>query len=108
MSSSYEYNKQYRLDNIAAINANRRVKYAQRRKEVDDIKLSRGCMDCGYNTHPAALDFDHRPGTDKVCNVARLTEAAREVLYAEIAKCDVVCANCHRIRTWDPKGRGRA
>ena len=104
MSSTYEYNKAYRERNLDVINANRRVHYQARRRELDDYKIHKGCMDCGYNSHPAALDFDHRPGEVKVANVARLTESAREKLYAEIAKCDVVCANCHRIRTWDTRG----
>jgi hypothetical protein len=74
---------------------------AARRAHVDAIKLERGCMDCGYSDHPAALDFDHRPGTGpKRASVAALvTSATLADIDAEIAKCDVVCANCHRIRT---------
>ena len=60
------------------------------------IKLDSGCVDCGYNTYPEALDFDHI-GDDKLCDVSKCHNEAQ--LLAEIAKCEVVCANCHRVRT---------
>jgi hypothetical protein len=67
---------------------------------LDAIKLERGCVDCGYKGHPAALDFDHLPGATKAHELAKLVLwGNKEALDAEIAKCEVVCANCHRIRT---------
>lgn len=45
------------------------------------------------------MQFDHRPGEAKVAGIARLKNFNHEKLLAEIAKCDVVCANCHAIRT---------
>jgi hypothetical protein len=69
--------------------------------ELAAIKLSRGCADCGYRVHAVALDFDHRPGETKLCGVSRAAkDGRREDAIAEAAKCDVVCANCHRIRSW--------
>ena len=46
------------------------------------------------------LEFDH-VGDDKVANVSSLARrsAAWERIEAEIAKCEVRCANCHRRRT---------
>lgn len=66
---------------------------------VDNYKLEHGCADCGYNEPPAALDFDHRPGTKKIRNIKAGHQFGWLALLAEVAKCDVVCANCHRIRT---------
>lgn len=67
---------------------------------IDEIKLALGCTDCGFNSHPAALDFDHLPGFEKSDTVATLVGAGKlELALAEIEKCEVVCANCHRIRT---------
>jgi len=67
---------------------------------VTELKLELGCVDCGYKGHAAALDFDHLPGFKKLAEVSALLREPRSVLLAEIAKCEVVCANCHRIRTW--------
>ncbi len=67
---------------------------------IDEIKVAVGCTDCGFNAHPSALDFDHLPGVDKSETVAALVGAGKlELALAEIKKCEVVCANCHRIRT---------
>lgn len=66
-------------------------------------KLERGCSDCGFKGHPAALEFDHLPGSGKVANVNRLLSQAHSLtkIMDEVAKCEVVCANCHRVRTAD-------
>jgi hypothetical protein len=66
------------------------------------IKLERGCVDCGYNTHAVALQFDHVRG-DKLFDIGSSCRLAWESILQEIAKCDVVCANCHAIRTYTRK-----
>lgn len=57
------------------------------------------------------MDFDHRPDEVKVKNVSQLKTL--DDVKAEIAKCDVVCSNCHRLRTkrrgqWGPKRTTKA
>lgn len=69
------------------------------RDRVRHLKMKMGCVDCGYNAHPAALDFDHRPGEQKGLSISKMYLRSWESILAEIAKCDLVCANCHRIRT---------
>ncbi len=60
----------------------------------------RGCQDCGYKDNPAALEWHHRLGIDKKRTVASLMYQSWKVIKIEIAKCDLVCANCHAIRTF--------
>jgi hypothetical protein len=84
--------------------AYRTRKRAELARYVDAIKMKRGCADCGYRGHPAALDFDHLPGTQKRHLVSKYFRS-KPALEDEIAKCDVVCANCHRIRTWNRRRR---
>lgn len=72
---------------------------ARVRAELAAIKLERGCVDCGYKGHWAALDFDHVFDT-KSFNLGDSAARDPEKVKAEIAKCEVVCANCHRIRTF--------
>jgi len=60
------------------------------------------CKDCGERYPPYVMDFDHREGETKLFNIAdRGSRSWMSVadLENEIAKCDVVCANCHRERT---------
>jgi hypothetical protein len=74
------------------------------RKFVTEAK-NRPCADCGVQYPHYVMDLDHRPGTTKKAgfNVLVKHGASRALLAAEIAKCDVVCANCHRIRTYQRK-----
>lgn len=64
------------------------------------IKLHYGCADCGYNKSAHALQFDHVRG-DKKGNVSNLirSDYSWDTIKIEIEKCEVVCANCHAIRT---------
>lgn len=78
-------------------NDNRR--YYENRDFIIEYKMSRGCADCGYCEHPSALEFDHLPQFEKTQMISRLVLGNRGPLVAEIAKCEVVCANCHRVRT---------
>jgi hypothetical protein len=73
-----------------------------RRELINKIKMERGCAVCGYNAHAVALDFDHVRGV-KSFNVSQDPKVALNKLLAEIAKCDVVCANCHRIHTYEQR-----
>jgi len=69
--------------------------------ELAKIKQEAGCADCGFTGHPAALHFDHLPEFEKRRNLSKMTRGySRANVLAEIAKCEVVCANCHAIRTW--------
>lgn len=74
--------------------------------------MEKGCAVCGYAAHPAALDFNHMRG-DKLFNVSQDPKVALQRLLDEIDKCDVLCANCHRIHTyenrhWHTKRRSEA
>jgi len=66
-----------------------------------NYRLAHPCVDCG-ESDPIVLDFDHRPGTKKSHRrgVSQLAGwASIATLEAEVAKCDVRCANCHRRKT---------
>lgn len=63
-----------------------------------DYKFTLKCEKCGFS-HPAALDFHHRDPKTKLFDISltKITQSNQEKIFAEIAKCDVLCANCHRI-----------
>jgi hypothetical protein len=68
------------------------------------------CGDCGGGFEPHQMDFDHRDPTTKsfALMTGRAMLMSDEKLLAEVAKCDVVCANCHHLRTrrlWDGQPR---
>jgi hypothetical protein len=64
------------------------------------------CTDCGGRFPPEAMDWDHLPErAPKIGSVSLLVSQGRptDVILAEIAKCELVCSNCHRVRTYRRK-----
>jgi len=79
----------------------RRAEWRRAVHELVDSYKKRPCADCGGMFDPVCMDFDHRPGEIKTDSVSHLiSRRAWGLIEAEIKKCDVVCANCHRIRTY--------
>jgi hypothetical protein len=68
------------------------------KQRLKQIKEKSGCVDCGENNH-IVLDFDHL--SNKKYNVSRMIHDGFSwaAIKKEISKCEVVCSNCHRIRT---------
>ena len=87
--------------------SNKRRRYAhnkQRQKEFrawySSLKQGRPCADCGQIFHPAAMHWDHLPDFVKAGPLGELVRhGSRELVLSEIAKCELVCANCHAVRT---------
>jgi hypothetical protein len=60
---------------------------------------------CGYKEHHVALDFDHLDPSTKVRDIAKMHTTNIKNLMKEIEKCQVLCANCHRIKTYNQKAK---
>ena len=109
----YDANKERvraKADNWNKANPEKRKAAAHARYEIRHAALnqmkSHPCMDCGGKFSPCAMDFDHRPGEIKVGSIAILMAGGRmTAMKEEVKKCDLVCANCHRVRTYN-RGRG--
>ena len=112
--SSAESSKKYRLENLEKCKTyGRRFQKELRLKKPDyyvgffktareyirSLK-SKPCADCGGVFDPVCMDFDHVRGV-KVIQVSRLVGCRKEKILEEVAKCDIVCSNCHRVRTYN-------
>lgn len=80
-----------------AQSANRKRYNTNRRQMIKDLR-EQPCTDCGKTFPWFVMDFDHVRGT-KAGNVSTLIYFSNKRLVDEIGKCDLVCANCHKIRT---------
>ena len=86
----------------ARANAARRERHAEISIALARYKLERQCADCDRHFDKAYhLDFDHRPGVTKLFNLSKFGSRNTVAIWREVAKCDVVCALCHRTRTYD-------
>lgn len=76
----------------------KKKRYEEAKIFLDGLKESTPCADCG-NTYPSCvMDFDHLD--DKKFSIAnRKGDVSLKTLLFEISKCEIVCANCHRLRT---------
>lgn len=54
-------------------------------------------MRCGYDAHPAALEFHHKDPSLKSFEINIVANKAWESIKAEILKCELLCSNCHRV-----------
>ena len=81
-----------------------RHKRVDRLKEWLNLQKAHPCADCGIDYPPYVMDYDHRNPWDKTKSVGALvaSRATVAVIQSEIDKCDLVCSNCHRERTWGP------
>lgn len=73
---------------------------------LDQLK-AQPCKDCERTFPPECMDFDHRDPKMKLFNVSQAAVSGRslESVRAEVEKCDLVCACCHRIRTAKQQSR---
>ena len=95
-----QYNKgHYRAQKGLYFNRNTRT-LLKMRAFLREQKEGKPCQDCGGVFPPCVMDFDHLDPKQKVKSVAELVQSgSQKALLREIEKCDLVCANCHRIRT---------
>ncbi len=96
-----EYRREHYLRNrrryIDRSHRRKQQLWAERTQLLLDYFLDHPCADCG-ETDPVVLEFDRL--RDKRFNIGtKLATHRWEDIVEEIAKCDVVCANCHRRRT---------
>ncbi|MGH2377470.1 MAG: hypothetical protein ACRDGT_03265 [Candidatus Limnocylindria bacterium] len=84
---------------LARAKSRRQTELPRIKRIIDDYLRSHPCVDCGESAR-VVLDFDHRDRSLKRGIVSRLARSCSEsTVRAEIEKCDVRCANCHRRRT---------
>lgn len=102
-----EYSQKYYLENMEHLKAktlvsNRRIR--QRNREfLKEIKEKNPCMDCGKHFPYYVMTFDHI--FEKSESLANLSRACVSIerLQKEIDNCELVCSNCHHIRTHERK-----
>jgi hypothetical protein len=65
------------------------------------LKAGKPCAACGRSFHPVAMHWHHLPGTEKSASLGDLAKrGSRKRVLDEIAKCELLCANCHAVRTF--------
>lgn len=84
----------YRDSRLASVKRQR-----SENRELIRTSKSKPCHDCGVQYPYYVMQFDHLDGESKSFNLGDHEGRTRGILLSEIAKCEVVCANCHAERT---------
>lgn len=96
----YAANKQIYKDRARAYTRANRAALSAYIKKIKEVR----CQDCLKAYPHYVMEFDHIKG-GKTGNISDMVaqSVSFETLKEEITKCDIVCANCHRERTWSRK-----
>jgi hypothetical protein len=90
------------VEDVRAYARERQRKARARNKQyLKELRTNAPCVDCGQTFHWSAMQFDHVRGI----KFKQLSHLAREgrtlrVIQDELKKTELVCANCHAVRTW--------
>ena len=102
-----KYNKKGENVNWTSVKYNSYRKRLEKKKEyIKRVKrMIGGCTKCGFNESPHALQFDHLDKSEKRDSISNLVHAGGGIrtLKVEIRKCQLLCANCHAIKTYEEK-----
>jgi hypothetical protein len=67
------------------------------RKKMVREKFGEHCLECGDWLYPKEMVFHHRDPAEKTGEPSDMMRmASKEAIMAEVAKCDILCRNCHR------------
>lgn len=89
---------QYYLRNKEKYITARKALAIEKRQYIIELKEKTPCTDCGKKYPYYVMDFDHL--NDKKIALSKISLYSWKTILEEIDKCEIVCANCHRVRTF--------
>lgn len=97
-SKCAEKARNWRLNNKENIKIKQRE--SKRKRKDEAIQYLGGiCLDCGQQYHPAIFEFHHRNPQEKSGkDPSKMLSLSWVKILNELDKCDLLCANCHRLR----------
>lgn len=107
MEKRREYQREY-MRRWYRKNKEKHIVYVRNRDKkikdwLQDYKKTLECEECGEN-HPACLDFHHIDPSQKSFSLGRINKfLSKQLIKDEIAKCRVLCSNCHRKKHWNER-----
>lgn len=94
----YQNNKKYYLDRNRELRSSNRSWY-------QELKNNTPCAKCGNYYPYYVMDYDHIDPSSKILCIAHMMGHSKKAILKEISKCELLCANCHRIKTYETSNR---
>lgn len=99
-----EYQKQHYKNNKNKYLIKAKIHREKIKEKIRKIKESAPCKDCNKYYHYCQMDFDHISNkSNNISTMAGNDGRSWESIKKEISKCELVCSNCHRLRTFKRK-----
>lgn len=103
-TNNKELQRKYRREYYERNKESHYARNNEKRERLKDLireAKNKPCADCNKIYPYYVMDLDHRDPLQKLFNPSKLVNhGSLSKMLAEIEKCDVVCSNCHRIRTY--------
>ena len=103
-----EWVKKYNKENYERDEIRRKLRHKNgylrpRQRFLNDYKMKKGCIVCGYNKCSYSLDCHHKDEKEKKFTISQelnLSKYTLKEIKEELAKCDILCKNCHGELHW--------
>ena len=95
-----------RQEHPELLDKQKKILHAHKQKIYDLVRKAKEqpCHNCGKTYPYYVMDFDHIRGKKNFLISHAITNTTSIMnIEKEMAKCDLICANCHRIRTWNKR-----
>ena len=93
----YTPNPKYKDHRVKCDSCIKKTKASEVKKRLVEYKGGR-CKDCDQEYYPVVFDFDHIDPDEKSFKISGKAIYRWRELIKEVKKCDLRCANCHRLR----------
>ncbi len=99
----------YQAKTRKRINELQKIRYHKNEKidYINNIRTNTPCADCKQKFHYSIMEFDHLPQYSKEFEICLYRDYSLEDIEKEMKKCELVCANCHRYRTFIRRKRDK-
>lgn len=100
MPRSTRYYHRNRDEVREKLRENNKERRQRARKYVKNKKKKSECKECGEDRHPDLLEYHHKNEEQKKAGISELVQLGKpnEKIEEEIKKCELLCANCHRLK----------
>lgn len=108
MKCQREYTRLDYIKNKKDYLRRRKIRLEENKKLLWELLSKSKCVKCGEND-PLVLEFDHRDSKSKTREVLLMLKrgCCWETIKKEIDKCEVLCANCHKRKTYKNSWRDK-
>ena len=102
--SYYHSNERYKGGVVERSCARQKQLRQENDERLNAYKVEKGCAQCGYNANPRALQCNHINPLEKSFTVStQIGHKPWADILSELVKCEILCANCHAIHSYDNK-----